>query len=306
MGHKTLQHTTRIERIMTEPARDARPRAAVVTVSYGSEGVLPGFLSGLAEDIAAGVDVVVADNAPAPDSPVETIVRAAGARYVPLDANHGYGGAINRAIATLPVEIDWVLISNPDVVLAPGVVDTLIRTGAEAPDIGSVGPAVLTAEGEVYPSARDVPSIRSGVGHALFANLWPDNPWTRRYKRSTESGGRRDAGWLSGSCVLVRRSAFEAVGGFDEEFFMYFEDVDLGYRLGLAGYRNVYQPDVSVVHSGAHSTRTNQAAMVAAHHESARRFLHKKYSGVLLAPVRLTLGVGLAARSWVAQRKADS
>lgn len=291
---------------MTEPPPDDRPRTAVVTVSYGSEQVLPAFLGGLSTDIASGVHVVVADNAPAPESPVGGIVAAAGAHYLPLAANHGYGGAVNRAVSSLSSEIEWVLISNPDVVLEPGVIDVLVKTGSESSDVGSVGPVVLTAEGAVYPSARDVPSIRIGVGHALFANLWPENPWTRQYQRSNESGDRRDAGWLSGSCLLVRRSAFERIGGFDDDFFMYFEDVDLGYRLGLAGFRNVYQPATSVVHTGAHSTRTNQAAMVAAHHESARRFLKKKYSGWQLAPVRWILGLGLAVRSRLAERRSES
>ncbi|WP_295123081.1 glycosyltransferase family 2 protein [uncultured Leifsonia sp.] len=291
---------------MTKTVPGALSHVAVVTVSYGSEHVLPAFLAGLTDAQAAGATIVVADNAAVPESAVERIATAAGARYAPLDANYGYGGAINRVAATLPVSIEWILVSNPDVVLEPHAIDELVAAGSADDSIGSVGPAVLTAEGEVYPSARDVPSIRVGVGHALFANLWPDNPWTSRYQRSAEVGGSRDAGWLSGSCVLVRRVAFEKIGGFDTGYFMYFEDVDLGYRLGKAGYRNLYQPAAVVTHTGAHSTRSNQAAMVAAHHDSARRFLDKKYSGWRLAPVRWVLGVGLAARSWLAERRADT
>jgi N-acetylglucosaminyl-diphospho-decaprenol L-rhamnosyltransferase len=78
---------------------------------------------------------------------------------------------------------------------------------------------------------------------------------------------------------------------------MYFEDVDLGYRLGRAGYRNVYQPASTVTHVGAHSTGSESARMVRAHHDSARRFLSKKYSGWWLWPVRATLRAGLALRS---------
>jgi len=157
---------------------------------------------------------------------------------------------------------------------------------------------VLTAEGEVYPSARSVPSLRNGVGHALLANLWVDNPWSRAYRNDAEEPvERRDAGWLSGSCVLVRRTAFTELGGFDTGFFMYFEDVDLGYRLGSSGYRNVYEPAARVVHTGAHSTTSDSARMISAHHESARRFLNKKYAGWWLWPVRVVLTVGLRFRS---------
>jgi N-acetylglucosaminyl-diphospho-decaprenol L-rhamnosyltransferase len=157
----------------------------------------------------------------------------------------------------------------------------------------------------VYPSARALPSLRTGIGHALFANIWLGNPWTRAYRRDSSSDPvRRDAGWLSGACVLVRKSAFDELGGFDDGYFMYFEDVDLGYRLGKAGYRNVYEPAAVVVHSGAHSTSDHSARMISVHHESARRFLTRKYSGWYLWPVRVALTVGLDLRSALLSRRA--
>jgi len=246
--------------------------------------------------------VVVADNKP--DAAIERIAADAGARYLPLPENPGYGGAINAAVASLPASVRWVLISNPDVTLGDGVLDILVSTAEESDEIASVGPAVLTPEGELYPSARRVPSIRLGVGHALFSGLWPTNPWSRRYRQEKDVH-RRDAGWLSGSCLLVRRSAFERIEGFDEGYFMYFEDVDLGYRFGLAGFRNVYQPDAEVTHVGGHATRESSAAMVEAHHQSARRFVAAKYRGALLAPVRWVLDVGIGVRSWLLRRRLD-
>ena len=85
---------------------------------------------------------------------------------------------------------------------------------------------------------------------------------------------------------------------------MYFEDVDLGFRLGRAGYRNVYEPSATVTHVGAHSTGTESAAWSRRHHASARRFLSKKYAGWWLWPVRVVLRVGLAIRSRAIQRRA--
>ena len=78
------------------------------------------------------------------------------------------------------------------------------------------------------------------------------------------TGGPVDAGWLSGSCFLVRREAWEAIGGFDEGFFMFFEDVDLGRRIGEAGYRNVWVPTAEVTHLGGHSYRSDPSPMLAA------------------------------------------
>jgi N-acetylglucosaminyl-diphospho-decaprenol L-rhamnosyltransferase len=280
------------------------PAVAVVTVSFGSEEVLPVFLASIPSASRDEVLTIVADNRPDPLGAVAGMTVAAGATYLPLDANRGYGGAVNAAIPLLPPSVRWILVSNPDVALRPHSIDLLTAAGDADDRIGSVGPALLTAEGEVYPSARAVPSLRTGVGHALFVNLWAGNPWTRAYRREAASDGRsRDAGWLSGACLLVRRTAFDALGGFDEGFFMYFEDVDLGYRLGKAGYRNLYEPAAVAVHTGAHSTNSDSAAMVHAHHESAKRFLGKKYQGWLLWPVRVVLRIGLAVRSALVVRK---
>ncbi len=278
------------------------PRVGIVTVSYHSGEVLPGFLDSVPGAAASAPTVVVVDNLH--EDEIEGIALDAGARYLSTGSNLGYGGAMNAGVAALDDDIEWVLLSNPDVVLGPGVIDGLVAVALEDDAIAAVGPAVLNEDGSVYPSARSVPSLRTGVGHALFANLGINNPWSAAYKNdSAEHVERRDAGWLSGSCLLVRRSAFAAIGGFDDGFFMYFEDVDLGFRFGRSGQRNVYEPAVSVIHTGAHSTTGSSDRMVVAHHASARRFLSKKYPGLVLWPVRVTLTVGLALRSWVVRRR---
>lgn len=281
------------------------PSVGIVTVAYRSNRVLAGFLDSIARAAVDRPALVVVDNAPGADDAAELAARHGGS-YVAMPSNPGYGGAVNAGVRALPAHVEWVLISNPDVELGAGSIDTLRATAEADPAIGAVGPAVLNPDGSVYPSARAVPSLRTGVGHALFANLWQRNPWTLAYRRETDpSDERRDAGWLSGSCLLVRRSAFDAVAGFDEGYFMYFEDVDLGFRLGRAGFRNVYDPSATVTHVGAHSTGSESARMVAAHHESARRFLSKKYSGWYLWPIRLGLRAGLALRSHAITRRLE-
>jgi N-acetylglucosaminyl-diphospho-decaprenol L-rhamnosyltransferase len=217
---------------------------------------------------------------------------------MPIPANPGYGAAVNAAVDRLPAGVEWILIANPDVELDPGALDRLVATGRLDETIGSVGPLVRNPDGSTYPSARSVPSLRTGIGHALFSNLWAANPWSRRYLDDlAPAGERRDAGWLSGSCVLVRRRAFDEIGGFDDGYFMYFEDVDLGYRLGKRGYRNVYEPAASALHTGAHSTGSESSRMVRAHHDSARRFINRKYAGWWLWPVRVVITIGLSLRS---------
>jgi N-acetylglucosaminyl-diphospho-decaprenol L-rhamnosyltransferase len=283
-------------------------RVAIITVSYDSLDVLSPFLdSASAASTDPGTLVYVADNRPGSASrpEVEALAAQVGAVYVPMSGNVGYGSAVNAVARTLPDDVDAILVSNPDVLLGPGSVDVLAAALDADPEVGAVGPRILEVDGSTYPSARAVPSVVSGAGHALFARVWPENPWSRAYRNADSYGDEpRDSGWLSGACLLVRREAFGRIGGFDERYFMYFEDVDLGYRLGLAGWRNVYDPRAVVTHSGAHSTTGESARMLDEHHRSARRFLATRYPGVLRAPLRGVLALGLIVRSALERRRA--
>lgn len=288
---------------MTTDATDQPPRVGVITVVYRSNHVLPGFLRSLPDAIGEPFTTVIADNRPGEGSHGAALAEEHGARYLPLPRNLGYGGAVNAAAVELSPEVSWIVISNPDVVFRTGSIDRLIATAESDPSIGAVGPAVENLDGTVYPSARAIPSLRTGIGHALLANIWKSNPWTAAYRDGAAvSGERRDVGWLSGSCLVVRREAFDTVGGFDEGYFMYFEDVDLGHRLGRAGYRNVYEPEARALHTGAHSTGAESARMVRAHHDSAKRFLRGKYRAWYLWPVRAVLTTGLSVRAAIMAR----
>ncbi|NRD25415.1 glycosyltransferase family 2 protein [Frigoribacterium sp. VKM Ac-2836] len=284
-----------------DPSLPPAPTVAVVTVSYNSGRFLGEFLASVPAATAHPdvVLTVVADNASADPDAARLTTEAAGARFVEVGRNAGYGGAVNVATEGLPPSVRYVLVSNPDVVLAAGALDVLVATADADPRIGAVGPAIWEPTGEAYPSARSLPSLRTGLGHAVLADIWPGNPWTRRYHGPGPDQGDQTVGWLSGACLLVRRDAFDRLGGFDTSFFMYFEDVDLGWRLSRAGLRNVYQPRADVTHVGAHSTRNESVAMRREHHRSAYRFLSRKYAAWWLWPLRLALRVGLSLRARV-------
>ena len=145
----------------------------------------------------------------------------------------------------------------------PARIDAMLAAARRHPDAGAFGPLITTPDGVVYPSARHLPSIGGGVGHAVFGWWWPNNPWTRQYRQDAAEPVERTAGWLSGSCLLLRRKAFAEIDGFDPAYFMYFEDVDLGYRLGRAGWTSLYCPSARAVHQGGHSTERAPAAMAA-------------------------------------------
>jgi len=270
-------------------------RVGVVTVAYESAESLDAFLGSIPAAVSEPVDVVVVENASPGADRARAVAERHGARFLQLAENRGYGGGVNAGVQALGA-VEFVLVSNPDTVLGPGSLDVLLARGRSRPDAGSLGPLVRDAGGAVYPSARRLPSLRMGVGHTLFVNLWPMNPWTRAYRQAAADIREREAGWLSGSCVLVRRDVFDELGGFDESYFMYFEDVDLGARITRSGRINLYVPDAEVTHSGAHSTRRSASRMRAAHHDSAYRYLSRRYTAWYLWPLRAALRVGLGIR----------
>jgi N-acetylglucosaminyl-diphospho-decaprenol L-rhamnosyltransferase len=271
----------------------APPELAVVAVTYSPGRALDSFLDTLDKATTRAYEVVLADNGSTDGAPERAASRS-GVTVVRTGANLGYGRAANAGVAATTAP--YVLIANPDVTFEPDALDTLLAAAGRWPHAGSLGPLIRRPDGSRYPSARSLPSLGRGIGHALAGWWWPGNPWSRAYRQERAEPVEGPVGWLSGSCLLVRREAFEAVRGFDPAYFMYFEDLDLGERIGAHGWQNVYAPGAIVTHEGAHATRNHRAEMVAAHHRSAYLYLSRRYAGWRYAPLRLVLRAGLAAR----------
>ena len=281
----------------------SRPDTAVVTVTYNSNAVIDAFLGSVRADAGDELEIVVADNGTENIEELRAIARQHGARLLELPENVGYGAGMNAGVRALDASYRYVLLSNPDVRVGAGAVHELVRILDTEPLAAAAGPRILNEDGTVYPSARRLPSLRTGVGHSLLEPIWAGNPWTRRYHHEEDYSAVRSAGWLSGACLMVRRSAFDAMGGFDDGYFMYFEDVDLGLRIGRSGWKSLYDPGASVTHTGGHSTAQVSDRMLRIHHDSAYRYLSKRYGAVYQAPLRWVLRFGLSARMQVLIRR---
>lgn len=270
----------------------------VVVITYSPGEVLDRFLDTLATATRRPYEVVLADNGSTDGAP-ERAARRDGVRLVRTGGNLGYGAAAN--VGAEGARAPWLLVANPDICFTDGSLDVLMETAEKWPQAGAWGPAIVTPQGDLYPSARALPSLGPGIGHALAGWWWPTNPWTAEYRRERHDPVEGVAGWLSGSCLLLRRTAFEQIHGFDASYFMYFEDVDLCDRLGQAGWQSVYVPRAVVEHSGGHATKRTPRLMLRAHHSSAYRYLSRRYAGLRYAPLRLVLGLGLFARYLLAR-----
>jgi N-acetylglucosaminyl-diphospho-decaprenol L-rhamnosyltransferase len=211
-------------------------------------------------------------------------------RFVGLGTNPGFGAAANRGVAGTAAA--FVLILNPDLVVGLNAPIGLARRLSAEPRLGVVGPRVDDLDGTPYPSARSFPDLVVAAGHAFVGLVNADNRWSRRYLNPDR------VDWVSGTAMAVRRSAFEAVGGFDESYFMYVEDVDLCWRLARAGWGVAVEDAVTVRHAIGGSSETAPYRMIVAHHRSLWRFARRTTTRWrrLLLPV---VGLGLLARTGV-------
>jgi N-acetylglucosaminyl-diphospho-decaprenol L-rhamnosyltransferase len=267
---------------------------SAVVVSFNSAGFLPDCLRSLRSE---GVDdVVVVDNASL-DASVE-VVRVAdpAAKVVEAGGNLGFGSAANRGVAAALGE--YVMILNPDTVVEPGTVKALAEALDRDPGLALVGPRIENLDGSLYPSVRRFPDLMVAFGHAFLGLVWPTNPSTRRYRMLDwdHDEAAADVDWVGGACLMVRRRAFDVVGGFDEGHFMYVEDVDLCWRLGRAGWRIGYEPGGRVVHALGGSSRLVPYRMIAEHHRSLLRFVSKSTAGPRRA-ILPVVAAGLAVRT---------
>jgi N-acetylglucosaminyl-diphospho-decaprenol L-rhamnosyltransferase len=274
----------------------------VVTVTYSPGPHLDRFLATLSHATERPVTVIMADNGSTDGAPEEATQRYSNARLLPMGGNLGYGTAVNRAVAEITPESEFVVVANPDVQWGPRSIDLLLEAAERWPSAGSLGPLIRDPDGSVYPSARHLPSLIRGGMHAVVGPFWKANPWTAEYRQERTEPSERPVGWLSGSCLLLRRSAFDQVSGFDERYFMYMEDVDLGDRLGEAGWQNIYVPSAEILHDKGHATGRDPARNLAAHHKSTYTFLADRHPQMWQAPLRWTIRGALAARAGLVVR----
>ena len=253
------------------------PAWAAVVVAYDSGPLLGDCVRSLLEDTSAGgaPEVVVVDNGSS-DGSVEAI-EAEHPQVAVLrpGRNLGYARAANLGAAATRAPV--VAVVNPDATVAPGSAAAILERFDADPRLGAVGPQILEPDGAVYPSARRVPSTADALGHLVLGGIRPDNPATRRYRDlDADPGVPREVDWVSGAAIWLRRAALDAVGGWDEGYFMYVEDVDLCWRLTGAGWGVAYEPGARVVHVQGVSTARRPYRMVVAHHRSAYRFASKR------------------------------
>ncbi len=245
---------------------------AIVVVTHNSETCIGGLLRSLT---GSGADVVVVDNGSA-DATTRVVEGFDGIRLI-RSTNVGYAGGINQGVRAVPAA-DAYLVLNPDLQVSPGVIGPLVAALAE-PGVGIAVPLVLGADGHRQDSLRREPTLwraigLNGTGFPLFSEYVTGR---RAY------AAPRDADWALGAAVMFSRECYEAVGRWDESFFLYSEETDFCLRARDAGWRTRFVPEAVVVHHEGGSGRSdathqmlilNRVRLYARRHSSVAAWLY--------------------------------
>jgi GT2 family glycosyltransferase len=270
---------------------------SVVIVNFNSGGLLVRCVESLDRNLS-GLDheVCVVDNASTDDSATTVAERFAKVEVVTTPENRGFSHGVNVGLARTRGEI--VMWLNPDTELLDGGISEVVRSFEANARIGILGPQVVSADGTVQLSCRAWPGYKTALfnRYSLLTRLLPDNPHSREYLQADwDHRSAREVDWVSGCCLVHRRRVAEEIGGLDEAFFMYCEDVDFCRRARLAGWSTLYTPAMRVLHHIGGSSRKVRRRMIVERHRSMWRYYRKHFDDGRLTNAVVWAGIGSRA-----------
>jgi GT2 family glycosyltransferase len=286
-------------------------QVAAILVNYNAGDELRRALQSFADEMHDSPwEAVVIDNASSDGSSVIAREFAPPATLIENRENVGFGRAVNQGIAATTAPL--VLIMNPDCRLVAGAIAALRSELALHEYCAIAGPRILNPDGSVQGSARGDPDMLTGL-FGRSAALGRLLPWLPISRRNVVSDAAIRSGhesivvdWLSGACMLARREALQKVNGFDERYFLYWEDADLCKRLRAAGCHVRYVPGATAIHRVGHSSKTARAAAIRAFHKSAYLYYATHNAPAALDPKRYVARALLGARCWLQLRARDA
>ena len=285
------------------------PVVAAILVNYNAGDELRRALQSIADEMSEQPwEAVVVDNHSTDGSADIALEFQPRVSLIRNGENVGFARGVNQGLAATGAP--FVLIMNPDCRLMAGAIAALRADLVLQPKCAIVGPKILNPDGSLQGSARGDPDMLTGLfgRKQLFGRLFPWLPVSRRNvvsDHAVRSGQPSVAvDWLSGACLLARRAPLRQVAGFDERYFLYWEDADLCRRLRAAGHGVRYVPGATAIHRVGQSSQTAQAAAIRAFHDSAYLYYTTHVATHRFHPRRALAGAILAARRWWLLRRA--
>lgn len=252
---------------------------SIIVVTYDSARHLKRCLESIAEHFGElDYEVCVVDNASTDGSPALAAEVETRVRVVVNERNLGFSSAVNVGLRNTTGRcVMWL---NPDTRILGGDVRALLRVFDDEPSVGIIGPRLENADGTIQLSCRSFPSYDTALfnRYSLLTRLFPRNRFSSRYLYSQwDHQNPRDVDWVSGACLLHRRSLIDEIGAPDARFFMYIEDIDFCLRAAKAGWRVRYQPELRVLHHIGGSSRKEPFRLVIELHKSIWLYYTKHF-----------------------------
>jgi N-acetylglucosaminyl-diphospho-decaprenol L-rhamnosyltransferase len=280
------------------------PRVTVIVVNYRGGALTRRCVESAAQDLSP-VDwsaIVVDNSAGDPEPDAVRLNDLPRTTLISNERNVGFGTAINQAARSTDAPLLWLL--NPDCEVLPGAFATLAATLDRHPECAIAAPQLLNSDGSVQASARGEPSAWTGLfgRNTLLTRFFPSSGVARRNLPAADlvASGVESApvDWVMGAAMLVRREPFDLAGGFDERYFLYWEDADLCRRLRERGWSTRYVPLARVKHSGGASAKTGSREATRAFHRSAYLYYSTHVVPSPWHPARWFARVALPVRAW--------
>ncbi len=247
-------------------------KLSLVLVTYNSRQ----FIEGCLNSLAAGLEkipheIIVVDNASQDGTADRVAGSYPGVRLFRNSENLGYPRANNQGMAAACGP--FILLLNPDTLVAPGVLNKLLAEIERRPEAGGAAPVLRLPSGVLQVSFGKRISLVAELVKKLVGN----RILSRQAERKKEI---REMGWLGGACLLVRKEAVTSIAGFDEHFFLYFEDIDLCYRIREAGWTLLLVPELEIRHLGGGST-SGTALFSRFHYRRSQIYFYRKHASLL-------------------------
>jgi hypothetical protein len=229
-----------------------------------------------------GLEIILVDNASTDGSPDMVRAEFPPVRLIANDENRGFTAANNQGLELCRGR--YLLLLNPDTELLADALATMLSYMDAQPEVGALGPRLLYADGSQQSSRRRFPTFSTAVVEStVIQEWWADNRILRRYYMAdTPDDATQPVDWVVGACLLVRREAYEQVGGLDEGFFMYSEELDWCRRLKAAGWQVIYLPTATIIH---HEGKSSEQVVPARHihFQSSKVRYFRKHHGAFQA-----------------------
>lgn len=256
-----------------EAAQRGVPTISILIVTYQSAKLIDRCLDSIATQAGLPVEILVVDN-DSTDGTRDLVAARRAVRLIPLETNRGFTAAVN--VAASRAMAPYLLLLNPDAELLPNALPNLYSHLEAHPRVAAVGPKLIYPDGTPQDAAFTYPSLlMTWLEYFPRPGRLIHSRWNGRISSSRLQAVSVD--YPLGACILIRRSAWEDVGGLDEGFFMYCEEIDWCMRAKRRGWGIEHLPSATVVHHSGASTQQNPDSLLYLHR--SRRRLHQKYRG---------------------------